>query len=209
MDSLAVLVEHDWIDAVNASSTIVIALFTVAMFFVVKYQLRASKDIERAWVMLTLGRDPLNSLFLCENTSKSGASITSVTTTGFFQLMLQNDGNGPVWVKQLQARMILVDSTDELPNKPSLNKQDDQDWYPAPFVETDSVRFTLTTNGSRVSKNLVVAYGKVIYLDKFRETNSPCSLTVRLASRIHDSLSSATAELHRRLPEFLPQKRGL
>ena len=169
MDSLAVLVEHDWIDAVNASSTIVIALFTVAMFFVVKYQLRASKDIERAWVMPTLGRDPFNSLFLCENTSKSGASITSVTTTGFFQLTLKNNGNGPVWVKQLQARVILVDSTDELPNKPSLNKQDDQHWYPAPFVETDSVRFTLTTNGSRVSKNLVVAYGKVIYLDKFRE----------------------------------------
>jgi hypothetical protein len=37
--ALALLVEHDWIDAVNASSTVVIALFTVAMFFVVKYAL--------------------------------------------------------------------------------------------------------------------------------------------------------------------------
>jgi transposase-like protein len=59
---LALLVEHDWIDAVNASSTIVIALFTVAMFFVVKYQLRASKDIERAWVMPKLTKDPMGLL---------------------------------------------------------------------------------------------------------------------------------------------------
>jgi hypothetical protein len=165
---LALLVEHDWIDAVNASSTIVIALFTVAMFFVVKYQLRASKDIERAWVMPKLARDPFNSLFLCENTTLEGTTRT-VTTTALLQLTFKNDGNGPVWVKQLQARLLLLDSVKKLPKNPELTDKDDQHWYPPPFVETDSVRLQLTANGSQVAKEVLVVYGKIIYLDKFRE----------------------------------------
>jgi hypothetical protein len=164
---LALLVEHDWIDAVNASSTIVIALFTVAMFFVVKYQLRASKDIERAWVMPKLTKDPMG-LLLCENTSIQGTQ-KSVRTTASLLLTLKNDGNGPVWVKQFLARLVLVDSLDQLPKKPELGKEDDQHWYPPPFVDTESARFQITAKGSQVAKERVVAYGKITYLDKFRE----------------------------------------
>jgi hypothetical protein len=164
---LDLFVEHDWIDAVNASSTIVIALFTVAMFFVVKYQLRASKDIERAWVMPKLAKDPAG-LLLCENTSIQGTE-KSVMTTACLLLTLKNDGNGPVWVKQFLARLVLVDSLDQLPKKPQLGNEDDQHWYPSPFVDTESVRFQINANGSQVAKENVVAYGKITYLDKFRE----------------------------------------
>jgi hypothetical protein len=157
---LALLVEHDWIDAVNACSTIVIALFTVAMFFVVKYQLQASKDIERAWVMPWLARDPFNSLFLCENTTQEGKKRT-VTTTAFLQLTLTNDGNGPVWVKQLQARMVLLDHPKKLLEKPDLTENDNQHWYPAPFVDKASTRFQLTAEGSQVAKEVLVVYGKI------------------------------------------------
>jgi hypothetical protein len=163
---LVLFVEHDWIDAVNASSTVVIALFTVAMFFVVKYQLRASKDIERAWVMPKLAKDPFNSLFLCENTTQEGTR-RKVTTTVLLQLTLKNDGDGPVWVKQFQARLVLLDSVKNLSKRPELTDKDDQHWYPPPFVETDSVRFKLTADGSQVE--ILVVYGKIIYLDKFRE----------------------------------------
>jgi hypothetical protein len=165
--TLALFLEHDWIDAVNASSTIVIALFTVAMFFVVKYQLRASKDIERAWVMPKLTKDPMV-LLLGENTSIQGTQ-KSVTTTASLLLTLKNDGNGPVWVKQFFARLVLVDSLDQLPKKPELGKGDDQHWYPSPFVDTEDTRFQITANGSQVAKEKVVAYGKITYLDKFRE----------------------------------------
>lgn len=165
---LALLFEHDWIDAVNASSTIVIALFTVAMFFVVKYQLRASKDIERAWVLPTLAKDPFNSLFICENTSQEGTE-KKLTTTALVQLTLKNDGNGPVWVKQLQARLVLLDSVKKLTKKPQLTDKDDQHWYPPPFVEMDSVRLNLTADGHRADKEILVVYGKITYLDKFRE----------------------------------------
>jgi len=41
------------------------------MYLVVKYQLQASKDIERAWVMPKLTKDPMG-LLLCENTSIQG-----------------------------------------------------------------------------------------------------------------------------------------
>jgi len=177
--ALALLVEHDWIDAVNASSTIVIALFTVAMFFVVKYQLRASKDIERAWLMVKVEKDPFNSLFLCENTSQEQGKAPCVTTAAFLQLTFKNDGNGPVWVKRLQARMVVVDSVIQLPKHPELNKDDDQKWLPSPFVEEAYVRVQLTANGSldagreaRVCGKLTreaVVYGKITYLDKFRE----------------------------------------
>jgi hypothetical protein len=163
----ALLLEHDWIDAVNASSTIVIALFTVAMFFVVKYQLKASKDIERAWVMPKLTKDPMG-LLLCENTSIHGTQ-KSVTTTAALLLTVRNDGNGPVWVKRFLARLVLVDSLDQLSKKPELSIEDDQHWYPPPFVDTESVRFQITANGSQVAKEKIVAYGKITYLDKFRE----------------------------------------
>ena len=42
---LALLVEHDLIDYLNAGSTVVIALFTVVTGIVIWRQLRASKDI--------------------------------------------------------------------------------------------------------------------------------------------------------------------
>src|SRR5580704_18798006 len=41
---------HDWVDKINAMSTVVIAAFTVAMFFVVKTQMREYRTRERAWV---------------------------------------------------------------------------------------------------------------------------------------------------------------
>jgi len=166
---LAVLIEHDWIDAVNASSTVVIALFTVAMFFVVKYQLRASKDVERAWVIPKLTRDDLNRLFLCENTSAGSGKITAVTTTAFLLLTLKNEGSGPVWIKHLHARLVLVNSVDQLPKKPEFNDEDEQKWYPPPFTEQESMTLRLTGKGSQVAKEKVIVYGKITYLDIFRE----------------------------------------
>jgi hypothetical protein len=166
---LAFLVEHDWIDAVNASSTIVIAAFTVAMFFVVRYQLRASKDIERAWVMPKLTRDTISSMLLCEGTSSERGKITSVTTTAFLLLTLKNDGKGPVWIKSLYARLVLIDSVDKLPKTPELKDEDNQNWYPPPFTDHESTRLQITGEGSQVAKEKVVVYGKITYLDIFRE----------------------------------------
>jgi hypothetical protein len=166
---MALLVEHDLVDYINAGSTVVIAGFTVLMFFVVRYQLQASKDIERAWLMPKLEKDPFSSMLLCEGTTQEHGKITSVTTAAFLQLTLTNEGEGPVWVKELLARLILVDSVEDLPKMPELNRKDDQKWYPAPFVKSDSVRLQLTTDGSQVQKEFLVAFGKVTYLDKFRE----------------------------------------
>jgi hypothetical protein len=36
-------------------------------------------------------------------------------------------------------------------------------------VDTESARFQITAKGSQVAKEKVVAYGKITYLDKFRE----------------------------------------
>ncbi|MGB8582967.1 MAG: hypothetical protein WCD47_19270 [Candidatus Sulfotelmatobacter sp.] len=166
---LALFVEHDWIDAVNACSTVAIALFTVAMFWVVRNQLRASKDIERSWVMPKLARDPLNSLLLGENTSASYSKIPSVTTTAFVLLILKNEGRSPVWIKDVYARLVLVDSLDKLPKKPELNEADNQKWYPPPFVEREEGRFRITGEGSQVAKEKCVVYGKITYLDIFRQ----------------------------------------
>ncbi|MGD1080462.1 MAG: hypothetical protein ABR881_19255 [Candidatus Sulfotelmatobacter sp.] len=168
---LALLVEHDWIDKVNAVSTLAIAAFTVLMFFVVLNQLRTSKDIERSWVMPKLTRDSQSSMLLCEGTSSEHGKITSVTTTAFVSLTLKNDGRSPVWVKDLHARLVLLDSVDKLPKKPELNDDDDQQWYPAPFADggQESLRLQLTANGSQVAKQWCVVYGKITYLDIFRK----------------------------------------
>jgi hypothetical protein len=168
MHHLALFLEHDWIDAVNACSTVVIALFTVAMFCVVAAQLRASKDVERSWVMPRLARDPQSSMLLCEGTSASHSKIVSVTTTAFVLLKLKNDGRSPVWIKNVLARLVLVDSLESLPKKPALTAADNQKWYPPPFTDEESKRFTFTGDGSQVAKEKVVVYGKITYLDIFR-----------------------------------------
>ena len=107
-------------------------------------------------------------MLLCETTSIQGTR-KSVTTTASLLLTLKNDGNGPVWVKQFLARLVLVDSLDQLPKKPELGKEDEQHWCPSPFVDTESARFRITASGSQVAKENIVAYGKITYLDKFRE----------------------------------------
>lgn len=170
--SPALVVEHDWIDAVNACSTVVIALFTAAMFWIVRNQLRASKDIERPWVMPKLARDPLSSMLLCEGTSASHGKTISVTTTAFVLLTIKNDGRSPVWIKYLRARLVLVDSVEKLPKKPELSEVDNQNWYPPPFNEQEEARLQLTGNGSQVAKEKVVVYGKITYLDIFRQERS-------------------------------------
>jgi hypothetical protein len=42
---------HDWIDKVNACSTVVIAVFTILLFVGVVYQVRTARNSERAWMM--------------------------------------------------------------------------------------------------------------------------------------------------------------
>lgn len=49
---------HDWVDWVNAFSTMVIALFTILLFFAVIWQTRTTKSIERAWVLAEIGNLP-------------------------------------------------------------------------------------------------------------------------------------------------------
>jgi hypothetical protein len=160
-----VLIEHDLIDYINAASTVVIAAFTVLMFFVVKYQLRASKDIERGWLMPRVEKDSYGGL-LCETTTQE-QSVSWTTTTTTLNLKFRNDGNGPVWVKRLQARLVLLNSIEQLPKTPKLNDDDDQHWCPAPFVDSDELKVRLNADGSRDGKHAVI-YGKIRYLDKFR-----------------------------------------
>jgi hypothetical protein len=120
-------------------------------------------------VIPNLAKDTVSSMLLCENTSASYGKITSVTTTAFLLLTLKNDGTSPVWIKHLRARLVMVDSVDKLPKKPDLNDADNQNWYPPPFSEQESVRLRLTGNGSQVAKEKCVVYGKITYLDIFRQ----------------------------------------
>jgi hypothetical protein len=177
---LALLVEHDIVDYVNAASTVVVALFTVSMFAVVGYQLKASKDIERAWLMVKVERDTSNSLFLSENTSREKNGKELHVTLACLRLTFRNDGNGPIWVKRLQTRMVMLDSVEQLPKHPEFNKDDDQKRLPPPFVKEDYTSVQLTAEGSlypgkevvlpngRITREAVV-YGRITYLDKFRQ----------------------------------------
>jgi hypothetical protein len=64
---------------------------------------------------------------------------------------------------------VLVDSVGKLAKKPELKDEDNQDWYPPPFTDQETVRLSLTGEGSQVAKQKVVVYGKITYLDIFRE----------------------------------------
>jgi hypothetical protein len=171
-NTLALFVEHDWIDTVNACSTIVIALFTVAMFLVVRGQLRASKDIERSWVMPTLEQEHGSPRLLDENATRDGdGKITFMRPIANLLLTLKNSGRSPVWVKHLHARLVLVDSEDSLPKKPQLNDEDSFGWFPPPFTEQEYLEFQLAdkVTSKPPFKDKCVIYGKVTYLDIFRQ----------------------------------------
>lgn len=96
---------HDWIDKLNALSTLVIALFTLGLFLSVGYQVSNMRDVERAWVVMDkvetkafsiafVGRLPVATTYTIKNAGRTPARI--LNSCFRFELFESKKGIPPI-----------------------------------------------------------------------------------------------------------------
>ncbi len=107
---------RNWVEYINASSTAVIAIFTILLFVGVLWQIRTNRDIERAWIIV--------------NPIEHAPAIVPIPETGdplddahqpkrnIFAASIKNTGNTPA--KLLESKMAYrqAASLKDIPAKP-------------------------------------------------------------------------------------------
>jgi hypothetical protein len=96
---------HDWVERLNAFSTLIIALFTVLLCVGVFYQVITARGSERAWVVLTEFKAPEHFKWL-----QIPESLTEIRA----QLIFKNEGHTPALLRNMYARFHIVDNVKEL-----------------------------------------------------------------------------------------------
>src|SRR5260370_19507649 len=97
----------DWIDYVNACSTVVIAAFTLLVSGGVVWQLRTSKTIERAWVMADV--EPDSEKWRDRKLHVLQVSGTSGDSTAIYAVLVcTNAGKSPAWINETRAKLEIV-----------------------------------------------------------------------------------------------------
>lgn len=94
---------HNWIDLLNALSTLAVAIATVVMVVVAYNQHRATKRAERAWVVADTPNLPV------VNPQTGDAEISWI---------LPNNGRTPAWVTELGTATRIERVGEELPENP-------------------------------------------------------------------------------------------
>jgi hypothetical protein len=109
---------HDWIDKVNAFSTLIIAVFTILLFFGVARQISTSRDIERAWVLgeLRWHEGKIGRILEGSSTTLQGMEETSSITV---KLTYKNEGKTPAWIEDISSEAQIL-SLVELDNPPAM-----------------------------------------------------------------------------------------
>ncbi len=169
----AVKPSHDWIDKLNAFSTLVIAAFTILLFVGVAWQIRTSKTIERAWVMAEVVPDSEKwrdrRLHVLEGSGTSGDS-----TAIYAVLVCTNAGKSPAWISETRAKFEIVETLPAVPNFESA-EYIEASTIPLGMVEggaaphTQRLPWTPTAVGHEELGKMSVIYGFVKYRDIFKK----------------------------------------
>ena len=164
---------HDRVDYINASSTAVIAVFTILLFVGVILQVRTSRAIERAWVMAEVEHDPDKwsdkKPHVLEGSGTSGNS-----TAIYAVLTCRNAGRTPAWIEETVAKFELVT---ELPEEPDLGGAEYVQTTTIPlgmgdgdaFPHTQRIPWVPIAEGHQTLGQLAVIYGRVTYRDIFNK----------------------------------------
>jgi hypothetical protein len=157
-----------WPDYVNAVSTLVIALFTIGLFFGVFTQIGTDRHIERAWVMADLVCGPNMGLLLGDGTDGSNTSVSPI------EIRCSNEGRSPAWITEKHLRLEIVDK-DKLSSKPYIGPDTLVQNEPEPIApgKPSTWSGSITGKGHHSLDTMTVVYGVVKYRDIFgknRET---------------------------------------
>jgi hypothetical protein len=106
----------DWINYVNAWSTLVIAFFTALLFIGLVIQIRTSRAIERAWIMAEIQPDPEKPsngrLQVFETNGTDGENTAAMNAV----LNCSNAGKTPGWIEETIAKFEMVKTLPDTPN---------------------------------------------------------------------------------------------
>ena len=91
-----------WVNLLNATSTAVVALFTILVFFVYRAMLHATKMTERAWLVSDIGT----------------IEETPTNQTHQVKVQIRNNGNTPAWVTAAGSNGWWVTDQNPLPRTP-------------------------------------------------------------------------------------------
>lgn len=149
---------HDWIDKLNATSTAVIALFTLGLFASVVFQVIDFRRRERAWMMADFKTH-------IPTTIDGGANFR-------FRIDIQNLGETPAKIIGSQSVGKIVKSDEKLPAEPAYPASNDHAsaFFLAPtggsplYFTIKKIAMEEISRGERI----LWAYGRIQYRDTFK-----------------------------------------
>jgi hypothetical protein len=155
---------HGWPEYVNACSTLVIAVFTIALFIGVLVQIWTSRAIERAWVVVDIRHEDSQ----LETTTKIGDVVDETTSVPLTCISL-NGGKSPAWVIEKRIRFEIFENPEAIPKTPPLERTTVFDDVPhTVYTREHSVKADMPVAQGRLNeRNVGVLYGVVSYRDIF------------------------------------------
>jgi hypothetical protein len=156
----------EWENFLNAIATAVIALFTIALFVGVVVQIRTSRNIERAWVVVDIkheGRELTNTTII--------GDILGESTSIPLRCISLNGGRSPAWVIEKRIAFEIFENADAVPRTSPIKRTRVFDDIPhAVYTQEHSVRANMPIAQGRLTEtNIGVIYGVVRYRDIFNK----------------------------------------
>jgi hypothetical protein len=172
MHPLLLLAPHDWIDKINALSTCVIAVFTALLFWAVLRQIRTSRAIERAWIVMNVdwsrtGAVPRIQRVHIKQASPSDRIMVALSLT------CRNSGRSIARIHRVWAKALLLKGAPKrTPDKSSLSDHGTIQ----PIAPNDSATRSLqvSCDGVQAEDEHIYVYVALEYGDVFervRETS--------------------------------------
>jgi hypothetical protein len=111
---------HDWIDRLNAFSTVAIAFFTAFLFWGVIRQISTSRDTERAWISIS----PMEAAPILGFIPKPGDPLNEPgrDKTNSFACSIKNTGNTPARLVESALKYRKIDSLKNVPDEPDYSE---------------------------------------------------------------------------------------
>ena len=112
---------HDWIDKVNAGSTLVIATFTILMFIGVILRVWTSRDTERAWIVV----NPVETsppVGFVPGSSRIEQSTVGANQRNVFACSVKNTGETPARLVSVAVLYRTVTRLTDIPGEPDYGR---------------------------------------------------------------------------------------
>jgi hypothetical protein len=161
-----VVAHPQWANSVNAWSTLIVAVFTALLFIGVVVQIRTSRAIERAWVVVEIKHEDRE----LTTTTVIGDVIDETTSIPLTCISL-NGGRTPAWVIEKRIGFEIFENAEAVPKTPPLERAGVFDDIPhAVYAKEHSVKADMPVAQGRLNEtNVGVIYGAIRYRDIFNK----------------------------------------